>query len=288
MRQFSITIIALLLVVASMSKAQDANCSAVYNDFSPSANSHGGYQQCYTDQIYNAALVSQGASPNYRDVLNQVCGKPTSCSHSTLVTASAKYMTACNASITTEAANGNILQLGKIALEIFFAEPIREIYCTEDPDAVELPPPAINPPSYCLSNSVVGAPNSRFITNLALYLTSGSIRATQRPFFYELDPADTCSRCSQHALNATVSYLSENLMPKIGPFYTSEFIQYWTKLVPEYNTQCKTSIVQTWPKGTRTLSGTPTGSTTLLQDTPTSTSSAPTTPITNNQSSGSK
>ncbi|KAF9352464.1 hypothetical protein BGX26_009732 [Mortierella sp. AD094] len=287
MRLFPVTIVALSIAMASMSQAQDANCTAVYNDYSPSVNSHGGngYQQCYTDQAYNAALVSQGATPNYRDVLNQVCGKPASCSHSTLVSATEIYMAACNASIDTEAANGNILQIGKNALEIFFAEPIRDIYCAQDPNAVELPPPAVTPPSYCLANAVVGAPNSRFITNLALYLTSGSIRASQSPFFSGLDPADTCSPCSLQVLNTTVSYLAENLMPRIGPFYTFEFIQYWTNLVPEYNTLCKTSIVQTWPKGTlnATLTGTPTGSPTLSQGTQSTVATpASATPIANN------
>jgi hypothetical protein len=39
-------------------------------------------------------------------------------------------------------------------------------------------------------------------------------------------------------------------MPRIGPFYTPEFVQYWTKLVIAYNALCKTSLVQSWPEGT--------------------------------------
>ncbi|KAF9927993.1 hypothetical protein BGZ65_006492 [Modicella reniformis] len=241
--------ILLLALTASISQAQDANCGAIYNDYSPSVN-NGAYQKCYTDQAYNAALVAQGISPNYRAVLHQVCGQPAACSHSTLLSASNKFMVACSASIDAEATNGNILQIGKIALEIFFADPIRTAYCSLDPNAIELPLPAVNPPAYCLANPVVGSTNGHFITNLAIYLTSGSLRASQQPFFEGLDLADTCSVCSQRALNATVGYLARNLMPRIGTFYTPEFVQYWSKLVPAYNTLCKSSIVQTWPQGT--------------------------------------
>ncbi|KAG0368153.1 hypothetical protein BC939DRAFT_459862 [Gamsiella multidivaricata] len=252
MRLLAATSLASLLALASTIQAQDANCTAVYGDYAPSVHGNGVFQKCYTDQAYNAALVSQGATPNYRQVLNQVCSPPLSptCSRSSLLSGTVKFMAACNASIDAEAANGNILQTGKIALEIFFAEPIHIMYCALDPNAIELPPPAVNPPAYCLANPVVGSPNSRFITNLALYLTSGTIRASQRPFFESLDRTDTCSICSQRALNATVGYLATNLMPRIASFYTSEFVQYWTNLVPVYNALCKTSIIQTWPKGT--------------------------------------
>ncbi|KAG0205763.1 hypothetical protein BGX28_002686 [Mortierella sp. GBA30] len=247
---FIYTIITIVLSIPTAVRAQDANCTAVYNDFAPSDVFSGAYQKCYTDQLYNSALVAQGTYPDYDDVLSQICTRPLPCSHSTLISATNKYLTACNASIDAEAANGNVLQIGKNALEIFFAEPIRSIYCALDPNAVKLPPPAITPPAYCLANPIVGNPTSRFTTDLAFYLTSGSIRSSQAPFFESLGVADTCSPCSQLAFNATVGYLSENLMPRIAPFYTPEFVRYWTKLVPAYNTLCKTSIVQTWPKGT--------------------------------------
>ncbi|KAG0300922.1 hypothetical protein BGZ98_008772 [Dissophora globulifera] len=254
LQQFSVLAVASLLSLAFVAHAQDANCTAVLSDYAPSVNSNNGlYQKCYTDQNYNAALVGQGAIPNYSDVLDQICNKPipATCSRSRLSSATTVYMNACSASIDAEAANGNILQTGKIALEIYFAAPIHAIYCGLDPNAVELPPPAINPPAYCLANTAeADGPNSHFITNLALYLTSGTLDASQSPFFDGLDPVDTCSRCSQRALNATVGYLAENLMPRISPFYTPQFVQYWSKFVPAYNTLCKTSIVQTWPEGT--------------------------------------
>ncbi|KAF9185723.1 hypothetical protein BGZ50_002903 [Haplosporangium sp. Z 11] len=266
MRLYIVLTIATVLTMSSaprMIQAQDANCTVVYKDFTPSVTGNSGaYQKCYTDQAYNAALVAQGSDPNYKDVINQICNKPFACSHSTLISATSKYMAACSASIDAEAANGNILNIGKNALEIFFAEPIRTIYCGHDPRAIKLPPPAINPPAYCLANPVANSPTSRFTTHLVIFLTSGTIRASQRPFFEGLDPTDVCSPCSQNALTASVRYLADNLMPRISPFYTPEFVQYWTKLVPAYNQLCKTSIVQTWPEGTlnQTVSGIPTGS----------------------------
>ncbi|KAG0201014.1 hypothetical protein BGX31_003942, partial [Mortierella sp. GBA43] len=230
----------LLTLSSSVSQAQDANCSAIYNDYSPSlsgnlnnnGNSHRGYQRCYIDQAYNAALVAQGSNPDYRDLLNQVCGIDStvapstraSCSRSSLILATNKFMGACSASIDAESANGNVLQIGKVALEIFFADPIRIAYCSLDPTAVELPPPAINLPAYCLACPAVANSNNRFITNMVIYLTSGSLRVSQSPFFEGLDRTDTCSVCSQRALNVTVGYLATNLMPRIGPFYTSEFV----------------------------------------------------------------
>ncbi|KAG0216780.1 hypothetical protein BGX33_012117 [Mortierella sp. NVP41] len=261
MRLISTLSIAASLALAStfsFAQAQDAACSAIYNDFAPSATPNKPYQKCYTDQAYNTALVLQGANPNIADILTQICSKP-ACSHSTLLSANSQYMNACNASIYAEAANGNILQTGKIALELFFAEPIRAIYCTVDPNAHPPAPPTVPgagtvapvpEPSYCLAQPVVGSPTSKFATNLAIYLTSGTLRASQTPFFEGLDQGDTCSPCSQRILTATVSYLGENLMPTIGPFYTPEFVQYWTKLVVAYNAHCKTSIVQSWPEGT--------------------------------------
>ncbi|KAF9927228.1 hypothetical protein FBU30_003411 [Linnemannia zychae] len=256
------TTLALIASTSSLAQAQDANCSAIYNDFAPSSTPSSIYQKCYTDQAYNTALVLQGINPNYSDILSQICSKP-ACSHSTLVSANSQYLTACAASIDAEAANGNILQTGKIALELFFAEPIRTIYCTLDPNAH--PPPAVpgsptpSPlvPSYCLEQPVVGSPTSKFATNLAIYLTSGTIRSDQAPFFDNLDQADTCSPCSQRIVTATVTYLSENLMPRIGPFYTPEFVQYWTKLVTAYNALCKTSLVQSWPEGTLNVTTVP-------------------------------
>ncbi|KAF9548821.1 hypothetical protein EC957_005494 [Mortierella hygrophila] len=250
----------LLLASQNLAHAQDANCSAIYNDFAPSSNPSSAYQKCYTDQAYNTALVLQGANPNYSDILSQICSRP-ACSHSTLVSANSQYLAACANSIDAENANGNMLQTGKIALELFFAEPIRAVYCTLDPNAHPPPPPpkppgvpatipSPPPPSYCLEQLVVGSSNSKFATNLAIYLTSGTIRAAQTPFFETLDQTDTCSPCSQRIISASISYLSENLMPRIGPFYTPEFVQYWTKLVIAYNALCKTSFVQRWPEGT--------------------------------------
>ncbi|KAG0337238.1 hypothetical protein BG004_007718 [Podila humilis] len=231
--------------------AQDTNCSAVFNEFLPTATSPTAFQKCYTDQVYNTELVAQGGVPDYADIIAKVCNRP-ACSHSTLASGIQKYMDACTASIDVEAANGNILQLGKTALEVFFAEPLRAIYCTLDPNAILLPPPAVNRPVYCLGKDVVD-PASRFVSNLAVYLTSGAIRSSQDPFFASLDPKDTCSPCSQQAMTETVRFLGENLMPKIAPFYTPEFVQYWSKLVPAYNGLCKTSMVQTWPEGTLNL-----------------------------------
>ncbi|KAG0369379.1 hypothetical protein BGX24_002435, partial [Mortierella sp. AD032] len=137
-----------------------------------------------------------------------------------------KYLTACNASLALESEKGNILQLGKTALDVFFATPIREAYCARDPEDVPAP--------------------------LAVYLTSGTIRSTQVPFFNSSNTptAELCSPCSQIAMTATVTYLSTTLMPAITPFYTPEFVQYWTNLVPAYNAACKTKLVQAWPAGT--------------------------------------
>ncbi|KAG0088573.1 hypothetical protein BGZ93_010353 [Podila epicladia] len=236
------------LSIASTSSAQDTNCSAIFNEFLPTATSPNAFQKCYTDQVYNTELVAQGGMPDYADVIAKVCNR-SACSHSTLASATTKYMDACSASIDVEAANGNILQLGKTALEVFFAEPLRGVYCILDPNAVTLPPPAVNRPAYCLAKDVAD-PAGRFVTNLAVYLTSGAIRSSQDPFFASLDPKDTCSPCSQLALNETVHFLAQTLMPKIAPFYTPEFVQYWSKLIPAYNALCKTSIVQTWPEGT--------------------------------------
>ncbi|KAF9144949.1 hypothetical protein BGX30_010899 [Mortierella sp. GBA39] len=250
----------LLLTSQNLAHAQDTSCSAIYNDFAPSSTPSSTYQKCYTDQAYNTALVLQGANPNYSDILSQVCSRP-ACSRSTLVSASSQYLAACASSIDAENANGNMLQTGKIALELYFAEPIRAVYCTPDPNAHPPPAPATPPggpatipspppPSYCLEQPVVGSSTSKFATNLAIYLTSGTIRAAQAPFFETLDQSDTCSPCSQRIISASISYLSENLMPRIGPFYTPEFVQYWTKLVIAYNALCKTSLVQRWPEGT--------------------------------------
>lgn len=248
-------------------QAQDANCSAIYNDFAYSSTPSSPYHKCYTDQAYNTALVLQGVNPNYSDILSQICSRP-ACSHSTLVSANSQYLAACASSIDAETANGNILQTAKTALELFFAEPIRAVYCTLDPN-VHPPPatpatpgsPATAPspaaPSYCLEQPVVGSPTSKFATNLAIYLTSGTVRAAQTPFFETLDQTDTCSPCSQRVIGASVSYLSENLMPRIGPFYTPEFVQYWTKLVIAYNALCKTSLVQSWPEGTLNVTTVP-------------------------------
>lgn len=258
----------LLFTSQNLAYAQDANCSAIYNDFAPSSTPSSIYQKCYTDQAYNTALVLQGVNPNYSDILSQICSRP-ACSHSTLVSANSQYLAACASSIDAETANGNILQTGKIALELFFAEPIRAVYCTLDPNAHPPPAPPVTPgsvpattpspppPSYCLEQPVVGSPTSKFATNLAIYLTSGTIRAAQAPFFETLDQTDTCSPCSQRIISASVSYLSENLMPRIGPFYTPEFVQYWSKLVVAYNALCKTSLVQSWPEGTLNVTTVP-------------------------------
>ncbi|KAF9991270.1 hypothetical protein BGZ75_000023 [Mortierella antarctica] len=243
-------------------RAQDANCSAVYNDFTPSPTLKGLYQKCYIDQLFNAALVAEGIDPDYNQVLTRICTKPAACSQSTLTEATHQYITACAASIDAEAVNGDILQTGKNALEIFFADPIRSIYCTLDPNPSSTSPPppppppppalpAVLPPSYCLAKAVPSSSQTpRFTTHLVLYLTSGAIRANQRPFFEALDVADTCSICSQLALKESVTFLAENVMPRIGPNYTPGFVQYWTQLVAAYNAQCKTAIVQEWPEGT--------------------------------------
>ncbi|KAG0019026.1 hypothetical protein BGZ82_000272 [Podila clonocystis] len=269
MRSISASLaLVLSLSLASTSSAQDTNCSAIFNEFLPTATSPNAFQKCYTDQVYNTELVAQGGMPDYADVIAKVCNRP-ACSHSTLASATTKYMDACSASIDVEAANGNILQLGKTALEVFFAEPLRGVYCILDPNAVTLPPPAVNRPAYCLAKDVAD-PASRFVTNLAVYLTSGAIRSSQDPFFASLDPKDTCSPCSQLALNET-----------IAPFYTPEFVQYWSKLIPAYNALCKTSIVQTWPEGTlnQTVAGVPTGTPTApVVALPTASAPAPATP----------
>ncbi|KAF9108849.1 hypothetical protein BGX27_008200 [Mortierella sp. AM989] len=261
MRFTIIASVSTLLSLAAVIKAQEASCSAILGDYNLAGN--GKYQECYTDQVYNAALVSAGGSPDYDDIINRVCGKP-ACSPSTLQSATSKYIAACNSSITADATNsgGNILALGKNALSIFFAQPIRESYCAIDASVVVPPPPVVAPPAYCLRSSVAN-PASRFVSNLAVYLTSGSIRHGQTPFISTntLDPADVCSKCSQTAISATVDFLSKNLMPSIAGFYTPEFVQYWNKFVPAYNTLCKTSYTQTWPKGTlnETVPGVPTG-----------------------------
>ncbi|KAF9371099.1 hypothetical protein CPC16_003253 [Podila verticillata] len=235
--------IAAIVACASVATAQDATCAPLLLDYDPSSTT-GQYQKCYTEQVYNAALVSAGATPNYKDIINSVCSK-SACSASTLSTATSKYITACAASIDAEssASGGNILQLGKNALEVFFAEPIRGAY------------------SYCLANEVTNNAN-RFVSQLGTYLTSGSIRASQDPFFIRgLDATDVCSQCSQIAVQGTVDYLAKNLMPRIAPFYTPEFVNYWIKFVSQYNTMCKTTMTQAWPAGTLnvTVPGVPTG-----------------------------
>ncbi|KAF9961749.1 hypothetical protein BGZ72_001988 [Mortierella alpina] len=257
--------LAVVLTVLSnkMVRAQDANCSAVYNDYTPSPTLKGAYQKCYTDQLFNAALVAEGMDPDYNQVLTRICTKPSACSQSTLTSATSRYIAACSASIDAEAVNGNILQTGKNALEIFFADPIRSIYCTLDPNPNTSgstppppppPPPALPPvvpPSYCLAKAVSSSTQTtRFTPHLVLFLTSGTIRENQNPFFEGLEVADTCSICSQLVLKETVEFLADNLMPRIGPFYTPGFVRYWSKLVVAYNTQCKTAIVQEWPEGT--------------------------------------
>ncbi|KAF8927419.1 hypothetical protein BGZ58_010406 [Dissophora ornata] len=274
--------VAALLALASVTKAQDANCSAVIQDYAPGVS--GTYQKCFTDEVYSAALVSQGGSPNYTELINQVCGQP-ACSSSTLLSATTKYINACNASMDAEASMGNILSIGKNALEVFFAEPIREAYCTVNPAA---PPASKGPPvvpvTYCLAQSI-SDPTLRFVTNLGIYLTSGTIRASQEPFFIanNLVSTEVCSDCSQAAMNSTIEYLATTLMPRMTPFYTPEFVQYWTKLVPAYNTLCKTSFTQTWPTGTLnvTVTNVPTGSPTTALPTATATTATATATATN-------
>ncbi|KAF9914710.1 hypothetical protein BX616_007715 [Lobosporangium transversale] len=269
----AIVSVAALLALSSSVKAQDAACSAVLNDYAPTGS--GAYSKCYTEQVYNAALVAQGGNPDYSDIIHQVCTKP-ACPRSTLLTATTKYLAACGSSIDAEASSsgGNILQLGKNALEVFFAAPIHEGYCAEDPNApVPSPtvPPTPPPITYCLE-APVNNPASRFVSNLAIYLTSGSIRSSQAPFFLanNLDPKDVCSPCSRIAMTSTIDHLAKNKMPAIASFYTPEFVQYWTKLVPAYNTLCKTTYAQAWPEGTLN---------TTVPNVPTGTPSAPTTAL---------
>ncbi|KAG0274700.1 hypothetical protein BGZ95_009545 [Linnemannia exigua] len=158
---------AVLLSVASVINAQDAACQAVLNDYTPIGA--GAYQKCYTNQIYNTALVNAGATPDYKALVEGVCSK-SECSASTLASAETKYLAACNASLAVESGKGNILQLGKTALDVFFAKPIRDAYCALDPKAPQPAPatpttPAI-PPTYCLASSIDN-PSSRFYwTNL--------------------------------------------------------------------------------------------------------------------------
>lgn len=254
---------AALLTMASVVLAQDANCSLILNDYTPGGG--GKFQKCYTDQVYNNGLVGQGSDPDYKRLIQDVCdAKTTGCDDSTLLSATTKYLTVCSASVEAEAVYGNVLQLGKNALEIFFAYPIHAAYCAEDPNAKPDPnPPAIPPKNYCLAASVQN-PSARFVSNLAIYLTSGTIRSSQLPFFTanNLPKEDVCSACSQIAVQSTIQYLSQNLMPKIGPFYTPEFVQYWNKVVTDYNTLCATKYTQAWPKGTLnvTVPNIPTGS----------------------------
>ncbi|KAK3815933.1 MAG: hypothetical protein JOS17DRAFT_407808 [Linnemannia elongata] len=239
---------AVLLSVASFTNAQDANCTAVLNDYAPTSS--GAYQKCFTNQVYNTALVNAGPTPDYKTLIEGVCSKA-ACSTSTLDTAETKYLAACNASLAIEAQNGNILQLGKSALDVFFATPIRAAYCAVDPEAVPPPAPQPNVPQYCLAKNTTN-PSGRFVSQLSIYLTSGTIRSNQAPFFNtsQIDHTDLCSPCSQIAINSTVDYLSKTKMPAITPFYTPEFVQYWTKLVVAYNDACKTKIIQAWPEGT--------------------------------------
>ncbi|KAF9281993.1 hypothetical protein BGZ88_011265 [Linnemannia elongata] len=239
---------AVLLSVASFTNAQDSNCTAVLSDYAPTSS--GAYQKCFTNQVYNTALVSAGPTPDYKALIDGVCSKA-ACSASTLDSAETKYLTACNASLAIEAQNGNILQLGKSALDVFFATPIRAAYCALDPEAVAPPAPQPNPPQYCLVKNTTD-PSGRFVSQLAIYLTSGTIRSTQAPFFNttHIDNAELCSPCSQLAMTSTVDYLSKTKMPAITPFYTPEFVQYWTKFVVAYNDACKSKLVQAWPEGT--------------------------------------
>ncbi|KAF9974387.1 hypothetical protein BGZ73_002212 [Actinomortierella ambigua] len=261
--RFTISVAA-LVAMAGVISAQDANCTAVVNDFVPS-NPNGKYQKCYADQAYNRELVAGGPNPNYKDIVTKVCSS-SPCSASTLKSATDTYLKACNASISieTEASGYQILQLGKNALKVFFAEPIRNIYCGHDPKAVIPPPPAPQDPVYCLATEVAN-PSMRFQTQLSLYLTEGTLRANQGVFYTGLAQEDVCSPCSQQAVNTTVNHLSNNLMPGIA-FYTPEFVQYWTKFVPEYNKYCKSSIPTTvWPEGTlnQTMPNLPPPSTTV-------------------------
>ncbi|KAF9549712.1 hypothetical protein EC957_002776 [Mortierella hygrophila] len=268
---------AVLLSVASFTNAQDSNCTAVLNDYAPTSS--GAYQKCFTNQVYNTALVNAGPTPDFKALIEGVCSK-SACSASTLDTAETKYLAACNASLAVESQNGNILQLGKSALDVFFATPIRAAYCALDPNAVPLPAPQVTPPQYCLSSNTTN-PAGRFVSQLAIYLTAGTIRSNQAPFFNtsHIDPTELCSACSQVAMSSTVDYLSKTKMPAITPFYTPEFVQYWTKLVVAYNDACKTTLVQTWPAGTLnvTVPNAPT-STATVPDTslPTSTGATPT------------
>ncbi|GJJ72240.1 hypothetical protein EMPS_04597 [Entomortierella parvispora] len=240
--------VAAFVALASVTHAQEPACSAILTDYTPGVS--GAYQKCFTDQVYNTALAAQ-TTPDYKDLITSVCSK-TACSQSTLASAESKYIAACNSSMIAEGSNGNVLQLGKNALDVFFAEPIRAAFCELDPNAPAPPvttPPTVAPPSYCLAASIA-VPANRFVSQLAVYLTSGSVRASQSAFFTALDPTEVCSDCSQGAMNSTIEYLASNLMPAVGPFYTPEFVQYWTKAVPAYNTLCKTSFTQTWPEGT--------------------------------------
>ncbi|KAG0332777.1 hypothetical protein BG000_009741 [Podila horticola] len=260
--------IAAIVACASVTTAQDATCTPLLVNYDPAAS--GSFQKCYTDQVYNAALVSAGATPNYKDIITSVCSK-SACSASTLSTATSKYITACAASIDAEAAasGGNILQLGKNALEVFFAEPIRNAYCALDPNAPTLPAPQVTPPAYCLAMDVAN-PVNRFVSQLGTYLTGGSIRSTQDPFFLRnLDAAD-------------------NLMPRIAPFYTPEFVNYWIKFVDQYNKMCKTSMVQAWPAGTLnvTVPGVPTGNPSTDLPKPTSATAAPSSTPTQKSAAG--
>ncbi|KAF9985859.1 hypothetical protein BGZ65_009646 [Modicella reniformis] len=254
--------VATLFAMASFVAAQDANCSAILLDYAP--NSNGKFQKCYTEQR----------------LIHEVCdAKTAGCDQSALLSGINKYLGVCSASIDAEAVYGNVLQLGKNALEIFFAYPIHEAYCTADPNAKStsaILPPVVAPKIYCLESSVQD-PSSRFVSNLAVYLTSGTIRSAQLPFFIanNLPKEDVCSPCSQTAVKGTIEHLADNLMPRIAPFYTPEFVQYWTKFVPAYNTLCGTKFTQQWPVGTLNITtpNIPTGSPSTPATTlPTSTS----------------
>ncbi|KAF9578373.1 hypothetical protein BGW38_005858, partial [Lunasporangiospora selenospora] len=185
------TVASALLALASVATAQDANCSAIIGDYSQTLA--GQYKKCYTDVVYNDALVKQGAAPDYKELITSVCSQP-ACSRSTLTSATTKYIAACNASMDAEVASssGNILHIGQNALHIFFSEPIRTAFCAEDPNAV-IPTPAPVPPvpQYCLSSSI-SSPSLRYVSNLALFLTTGNVRSTM-PAFFEgngLDPKE--------------------------------------------------------------------------------------------------
>ncbi|KAF9551437.1 hypothetical protein BGW38_009527, partial [Lunasporangiospora selenospora] len=117
----------LATILVPMATAQDANCTTIYIDYVPGANGH--FLICYADQQYNSALVSQGSDPNYKEIIARICTQP-ACSRSNLTSGLEKYMDACSASIDAESATGgNILQIGRNALQLFFAEPMRAIYC---------------------------------------------------------------------------------------------------------------------------------------------------------------